>query len=98
MFASGVICFPTLSNLTPGVFGGAITATPILLVGSSGVFIVGGIYHAYVAAKRGVARAFFEPNVAGPMVIEDYLPKESNETNDGDETPLLELDVLPHNK
>eukprot|EP01128_Nolandella_sp_AFSM9_P008105 TRINITY_DN4673_c0_g1_i1.p1 TRINITY_DN4673_c0_g1~~TRINITY_DN4673_c0_g1_i1.p1 ORF type:complete len:300 (+),score=58.37 TRINITY_DN4673_c0_g1_i1:83-901(+) len=47
-----------------GLASGAATATPILVIGSTGVFVASGVYHAYVATKRGISRAFLEPKSA----------------------------------
>ncbi|KAL6062789.1 hypothetical protein QOT17_011934 [Balamuthia mandrillaris] len=40
-----------------GVLSGGLMAVPVLVVGSGGVFVAAGVYHAFVAARRGVSRA-----------------------------------------
>lgn len=85
-----------------GLVSGAATATPIVLVGSTGVFVAAGVYHSFIAAKRGVSRAFLEPKVGQleePEVrrggdydielIEDYRPENSENTHKEDKVKLL---------
>jgi len=40
-----------------GVLFGTSVAVPVFVVGTGGVFVGATIYHAFIAAKRGVTRA-----------------------------------------
>lgn len=40
-----------------GVFGGAAVATPIFVIGSTGIFVTASMYHAFQASKRVVQSA-----------------------------------------
>jgi hypothetical protein len=40
-----------------GVVGGTAVATPVFVVGTTGVFVSAAVYHAWIVAKRGVVRA-----------------------------------------
>jgi hypothetical protein len=40
-----------------GVVGGTAVATPVFVVGTTGVFVSAAVYHAWIAAKRSVVRA-----------------------------------------
>jgi len=45
-----------------GVVGGAATAAPILIIGSSGVFVSAAVYHLYQVAKRGAQVVAMTPH------------------------------------
>lgn len=47
-----------------GVIGGSAVATPVFVVGTTGVFVSAAVYHSWIAAKRGVMRAAASPSRA----------------------------------
>jgi len=45
-----------------GVIGGSAVATPVFVVGTTGVFVSAAVYHSWIAAKRSVVRAVASPS------------------------------------
>lgn len=57
-----------------GLVGGAVVAAPVFVIGSSGVFMCAGAYHAYIAAKRGLQRAVTPLDDGDYVIIQDESP------------------------
>jgi len=53
-----------------GLFGGASVAAPILVIGTSGIFVTASLYHAYVAAKRSLQSAVKIPVKPAPKSLQ----------------------------
>ncbi len=49
-FLVGAISYVILG----GVIGGAAVATPVFVVGTTGVFVSAAVYHSWIAVKRAV--------------------------------------------
>jgi len=52
-----------------GAFGGAAVAAPILVIGTSGIFVTATLYHAYQASKRAVQAAVHIPVKPTPLAL-----------------------------
>jgi hypothetical protein len=60
-----------------GVVGGTAVATPVFVVGTTGVFVSAAVYHAWIVAKRGVVRAVTSPSSRSPPASQSASPKRS---------------------
>jgi len=50
-----------------GVFGGAAVAAPILVLGTSGIFVTASLYHSYQLSKRAILAAMKSPVKPAPL-------------------------------
>ncbi|KAL6055947.1 hypothetical protein QOT17_003722 [Balamuthia mandrillaris] len=57
-----------------GVLSGGLMAVPVLVVGSGGVFVAAGVYHSFVAARRGVSRALSSGSTSSSSSPADSTP------------------------
>lgn len=63
-----------------GVIGGTAVATPVFVVGTTGVFVSAAVYHAWIAAKRGVVRTVMTtPRTTLPSRVPKALPAPSKQ-------------------
>jgi hypothetical protein len=52
-----------------GAFGGAAVAAPILVIGSTGIFVTASLYHAYQLSKRAIQTAIKSPIKPAPLAL-----------------------------
>jgi len=57
-----------------GVVGGSAVATPVFVVGTTGVFVSAAVFHAWVAAKRSAIRAITSATAPKRSRVPQSLP------------------------